>query len=356
MRTSLLVLLGLVFLSACDRNRPGGNLREIEDAVAPVKGPCVTFEPTAALHLNGVPRHMTLNGSALYVFLNEYGLTTLDLADAARPKIASHLEGKSGLVTPGTHRYFSGIVDGKRLLVADRYHGLATLSLADPLHPRYVSTVRVPGNQPAHLAKVGGNIFIAAGGTGLALAADAPGGIAPARVVVNSDFANQSVFYPPHFLLLADNHAGGMKVLDIRDPARPVLAHAFQFSGFCDSIEAFGGFVTIGGRKRGVIALDMSDPARPFILSYFMEGFNTIACQARWGEHRLITGTSLGAIDVFDLKDPRRPLWLGRTALGAPIVCLAVKGDMVYAGVNQVAFTDRARTTGQLRVLSVVEK
>lgn len=340
----------IILVSACDSNRPGGALREIHDVAAPTKGPFVTFEPVAALHLAGIPRNFTLNGDALYSFQNEFGLTTLDVSDPARPIVSSHLEGKPGRPTPGTHRYFSGIIDGERLLCADRAHGLAILSLADPLRPRYLSTTTLPGDQASHVAKVNATIYISAGGAGLVqAAADRIASTTISRAPVNCIFLSQAVFYPPHHLLLADSYQGGMKVLDIRDPLRPVLVRQYQFAGSCDWIEAFDGFVVVNGRQCGLIALDMSDPARPFILSHFLDGFNTVTCSTRWGERRLIVGSSSGTVDAFDLSDPRRPLWLGRTALGAPIRALAVKGDVLYAGIHQVAFSDPARVARQLR-------
>lgn len=347
--------VALIFLSACDASRSAGNLREIHGAVAPTKGPYITFEPMAALHVAGVPRNLTLNGNALYSFQNEYGLTTFDIADPARPIVASHLEGKPGRTTPGTHRYFAGLVDGGRLLAADRHRGLAVLSLADPLRPRYLSTTPVPGNQPGHITKVNGTIYISAGGAGLTQAAtDRIASSTVSRSPINCVFLSQAVFYPPHYLLLADSYLGGIKVLDIRDPARPAMVRQYQFAASCDWIEVFDGFVVVNGRQCGLIALDMSDPARPFVLSYFMDGFNTITCSTRWGDRRLIVGASSGTVDVFDLDDPRRPLWLGRTALGAPIRSLAVKGDVLYAGIDQVAYSDPARTANQIRAIRLI--
>ncbi len=350
-----LVAIALVMFSACDANRPSGALREIHDATAPTQGPYITFEPVAALSLAGIPRHFALNGNALYAFQNEFGLTTLDISDPARPVVTSHLAGKPGRPTPGTHRYYSGLVDGRRLLAADRAHGLALLSLADPLRPRYLSTTPVPGNEPGHVAQVGDTIYISAGGAGLVqAAADRIASATIARSPVSCIFPTQAVLYPPHWLLLADSYLGGLKILDVRDPARPVLVRQYQFSGSCDWIEVFDGFVVVNGRQCGLIALDMSDPARPFVLSYFMDGFNTITCSTRWGERRLIVGASSGTVDVIDLSDPRRPSWLGRTALGAPLRALAVKGDILYAGLNRVASGDPARPADQLRVIRLV--
>lgn len=341
--------IALFVLASCNDGRPAGNVRKIHEPVAPRQGPYVTVEPVGSVRLAGAPRHMKLKGNVLYAFLNEYGLATLDLADRAHPAVTSELAGQPGRIKPGTHRYFSGVVDGDRLLVADRYHGLATLSLADPLRPAYVSTAQVPGNQLSDVAVSNGNVFIANGGLGLAhVRLDAVSSSPVTSVLASFDFVTQSAFYPPHYLLLADNYTGGMQILDIRDPKKPALVHNFQFCGFCDSIEVFDGFVTIGGRQRGLMVVDMADPAHPFLATHFMGGFNTISAQKRWGEHRLIVGTHLGTLDVIDLTDPARPLWLARTSVCAPVYCFEIKDDILYIGTNQSA-------DGQLRVFRLVE-
>ncbi|MEN6627072.1 MAG: hypothetical protein ABFD69_12680 [Candidatus Sumerlaeia bacterium] len=347
--------IAAILLVACNDGRPAGNLRRMHEVAAPKQGPYVTIEPIGAVNLNGVPRHMTLNGGVLYAFLNEYGLATLDVSDAAHPVLTSHLAGKPGHVTPGTHRYFMGLVDGGRMFAADRYHGLALLSLADPLRPQYVSTRKIPGDQPSDIARIDGDLFIAAGGSGLAHArADAVGTTA-SLVLPFFDFVTAAVFYPPHYLLLADNFTGGMQILDVRNPVKPALVHNMQICGFCDSIEPFDGFIVIGGRRGGLIVVDMSDPANPSLLSYFMDGFNTISCQTRWGKTRLIVATHMGTIDVFELADPRRPLWLGRVAAGAPVHSLAVKDDILYAGANYVTSNNPSGKPEQLRVYRLVE-
>ncbi len=205
------------------------------------------------------------------------------------------------------------------------------------------------------VAQVGDTIYISAGGAGLVqAAADRIASATIARSPVSCIFPTQAVLYPPHWLLLADSYLGGLKILDVRDPARPVLVRQYQFSGSCDWIEVFDGFVVVNGRQCGLIALDMSDPARPFVLSYFMDGFNTITCSTRWGERVSLSAPRPAPVDVIDLSDRRRPSWLGRTALAPRCARSRVKGDILYAGLNRVASGDPRAPRDQLRVIRLV--
>ncbi len=352
----LLVLLAMALLGACG-GQPDGRLRRVHSALpAPADRPTLALEPVADLDLPGIPRSLLVSGDALYVFMNQEGLATVDLTNPGRPRLVGHLAGNDDKIVPGKHLYYSGRIDGERLVVADRHYGITTLDLADPLRPRLLDTLPIPGNQPIHVERIGADYFVSSASYGLIRLTGEPGRwTSAAQVIGNVDNAKQSAFYPPHYLVLVDDHDGGIRIFDLRLPERPVLLQAYVMGGFCDFMRVFDGFVVLSLRQRGIEVIDMSDPTRPHLASGFQYSqFNGVRAMERWGENRLVVGYDSGAIDIFDLADPARPLWLGRFAVEAPVYCLAVHGDLLLVGLHRQERFDR-RPTPPLRILRLVE-
>jgi hypothetical protein len=231
---------------------------------------------------------------------------------------------------------------------------LTALDLTDPLAPAVGWTLPIPGNAPIDIEPVDEGHYVAAGGAGLVWLPDPlTSNTRPAAVLRNFDHVKQCVFYPPHYLLLADNFDGGLQVLDIRQPARPRPVHVFQLSGFCESLEAFDGFVVLGVRTRGLMVVNLEDPARPWLAAHFQSSqISAVKCIARWGRDRLLVGYQSGVVDVFDFSDLERPLWLGRIPMGAEVNCLAVRGDLMIAGLRRRPGADPGRP--QLQIMRLV--
>ena len=349
MRIALsLVVVGIV--AGCGSQ---GDLRLLHGAAPPpVGGESLAMERVASMELPGWPRNFVLNGDALYVFMNEAGLATIDLSDPAAPRAVEFVRGSGSRIDEGEHHFYDGRLYGDEIVVADRHHGLTLLDVSDRFHPRIAYTVPVTGSQPVGVARIGEDLFVAAGGGGLAWL---KGGMAPGAkaelINASHEFVVDLEFYPPHTLLLAHNRSGVMEVMDVTDPGRPRSLHAFAFDSYCDQIVAFDGFAMIAGRARGLLAVDLRDLEHPYLLSNFQASrFNPVRSMTRWGKDRLLVGYSSGSVDCFDLSDPARPLWLGRQPMDAQVNTLAVHEGHLIVGLRRYPADQPGEMADQLEI------
>src|SRR5688572_20622721 len=117
-----------VLAMACSGDgRPAGALRQVSQPKAPLinERQYVTGEMVAHIALPGVPRNFAMQGTALYAFLNQQGLATVDISDPEAPRLASHLPGSESRPISDQHSYFAGLAEPKRLVAADRQQGVS---------------------------------------------------------------------------------------------------------------------------------------------------------------------------------------------------------------------------------------
>lgn len=365
-------LAAALALAACGKDnhgRPTGALRVLHSPRPPASGLYMTAEKVAELRLPAVPRSMVLDGSALYVFLNQQGLATVDVSDMAHPRLASHLPGPpKGLaraddlthaVEQQHHYCYSGLAEPGRLLVADRWRGGVTVfDTREPLRPRALFTTPIPGLAPNHILRLGSQYLVSAGPQGVFALPEGFGPTTTPRSILSQyDFVSQCAYLAPNWLLVADGYDGGVQIHDLSDPAQPRLAHHLMTGSFCDSLAIFEHFAVINSRNSGALTLDLSDPRRPYLLSLFSTVSRAqVKCIERLEHERLAIGYSVGCIDVLDLRDPARPGWLARVPVHAEVNCLAGRGEYLLAGLNLPPSLNLERTSRQLTIFRLTAK
>jgi hypothetical protein len=353
-------LLAACLLVACGpTDRPDGSLRRLAVVEPSRDGHYVVAHPLAQLALPGVPRNLLLDGPVLYAFLTQAGMATIDIGDVAAPRVSDVQPGIWGDSPDDRHMYFTGLAEPGRLLVSDRFRqALAVFDASDPLHPRPDWELPMPGEGPIDIRRIGDAFYLACGGSGLfRIPADFDRQTTVTPLLREFDTVKQSEFLPPDWLLLADNHEGGLQVLKLRDSSLPRPVHTFNTGSFVDSLVLFDGFAALANRNQGVAIIDLEDPARPFFAANFHTRENQRStCIARWGERRAIVGASSGYFDVLDLADPRRPAWLGRISTRMFVLSLAIRGDVVFVGLAAPPSTHPDRPAWQLRIYRLEER
>jgi hypothetical protein len=370
----------LLLAIACGGGRPDGRVREIRQAAPePAGGRYVVAAPVAALALPASPSNLTLHGTALYVFMNRGGMAVFDVGDPASPTLTARFDASSfDLTAPGVpaarpHYFFSGTIDGDRLLVADRSRNLILVfDIAHPFAPRLTGAVALPG-APMQVVPYRNDWFVPLGGAGLArLTRPADFAttttektirvLAPdARPVLRQwDFVKAVAPYDDRWLLVADGYDGGLRMLDTTDSGRPRPVAGFQTGNSCDGVLPFGGFAAVNNRARGVLLVDLTDPARPFLLSHHCRWLGeALSCLDRWGGHGLLAGQRSGFVDVIDVQHPAEPVWLARLPTGRPVNCLTVggpDGDLFFAGLEWPAYQYRRAQPENLQVWRLIRR
>jgi hypothetical protein len=151
------------------------------------------------------------------------------------------------------------------------------------------------------------------------------------------------------YLTYRTERQGGLRVVDVSDPAQPVEIGDYQgYLYYVSDVAVVEGPSTDAeqtyaylatGVNMGLLLLDVSDPAQPEVLADDVPG---------WARHLAVAGDTLlvadeaGGLQIADISDPAHPTWAGSyNTLGN------ARGVMVSG--------DRAYVTDGLRALWVVD-
>ena len=124
----------------------------------------------------------------------------------------------------------------------------------------------------------------------------------------------------------------GVWLVDIADPRRPRLLPRCDAIELATGVHFSGRYLFIADRIYGAEILDTEDPLHP----RFLGAVKTPEAQSLVYDHgRLFTGNwAAGEIQIFDIRDPRKPVPCGKLTLDGYGDGLAVRGDLVYAATG----------------------
>jgi len=280
---------------------------------------------------------LAAGGPALYVSMAFGGLATFDLTDPRAPRLTDHLTGMPDPRSGNGRLILSVLAEPGRLLVCDRLQGLSIYDATDPLHPRPVWSRPFPGrspDQPISVTRVEDFYYVACGGGGLrvlpigfTLETESP------NALDSVDYTRQSIFMPPHWLLVADTYDTGLQILDIADRARPRVVHYFRSMGFCDWVGVVGRRAVVLHRERGFTLINVEDPARPYLEAYHLRpprGDYMVKCMEIWRDRYLLAGNRYNFIEVFDLAEPGRPRLDTRLTTPDEVNAMLLVGDLLF--------------------------
>jgi hypothetical protein len=153
---------------------------------------------------------VALTGDLALLAAGADGLVIVDVSTPAEPRILSSM---------ALGEFFASVTaDGDTAYVAANYGGLVVVDIADPAWPRRLAAA--PTRYPASRVVVrGGFAFVVEGGHGLEIF-DVHDREAPGAVSMHSATLQDVAVGPTHAFLAT---TFGLEVLDVRDPANPVV-------------------------------------------------------------------------------------------------------------------------------------
>jgi hypothetical protein len=264
-------------------------------------------DPTHPVALGGLStpsyaRRVALSGSWAYVAAPLNGLHVVDISEAADPREAGCCRTQGAVTTvalAGGYAYCASAIDG-RLRIAD---------VSDPLH-----ALEVAGEYPSA-----------------------------------SNYVAECVAVEGTRAYVAGMHAG-LRVLDVSDPASPVLLGACSAPGHPRGIAVSRGYVYAADWFDFVI-IDASDPSKPVVVGGLQIQAFDVAVSGRYAY--VIAGSLLAVIDV---SNPSAPAQVGQCALalGAFTGSVAVAGHYAYvaAGAAGLRMIDVSNPTDPVEVAS----
>lgn len=280
-------------------------------------------------------RDVTFLGTTAFVSQGLSGLTTVDIANPARPRIRrqflpSELQPLS--MTP---------LRDDIMLAGDRFRGLLALDVSNQDHPTTVGQLMLPSAPYQVVVFYDHSRTFAAlpcGGDGVVIAdvTDPANMKTCGQMKTDADFSRR-LAVSGKTLFLADNAAGGIKAIDVSNPASPRLTLKVALPGFFDSIMVHGDTVLAGCRQYGVRVFrwtNMSDSYSTPSLQHLCDSYridDRVRNTATLGD-LLVVADDLAGVTLYDFRRPQQPLFVGQFRHeGMSAMTCEVRDGLIYA-------------------------
>ena len=277
---------------------------------------------------------IAVSGKYAYVATLDHGLRVVDVSNPSAPVEAGHLDmGSSalGVRLAGGHAY---------LATED---GLHILSLSDPAMPAEAGFFRTATK--AHAVDVSGNRAYVAEAAGLRII-DVSNVASPASLglYATRGAALGVLLSGQHVYLVEGSNAlgrstiaGGLRIVDVSNPANPTKLSQLDGSYFDNPLLAISGSYVYAASSYGLSIMDVSDPSNPTVALAYDKGIWIDAYRlAVAGGYAYLT-TRYG-LRVFDVTNPVAPTEVGiHRNVGANFLGggVAIAGDYAYWAADQ---------------------
>jgi hypothetical protein len=223
----------------------GLRIVDISNPAGPIE---VGFYDTA-----GLAKSVAVVGSYAYVADDEGGLRVVSVSNPAAPYEIGFCD------TPGNARRV--VVVDSCAYVADGQEGLRVIDISDPTTPYEISAYNTLGS--AYDVAVVDTYAYVANGQGLQVV-DVSDPTAPHEVsfyetpiyvegvAVAGDPSSGS---GQVYALVADGYGGGLRVIDVSNPAAPVEVGFYNMSGAAVGVAAVGNYAYVAGKGAGLFIL-----------------------------------------------------------------------------------------------------
>ena len=192
---------------------------------------------------------------------------------------------------------------------------------------------------------VGELLYVASGSGGLGVLRYTNSTLVPVAGLRTGGSAYAAKFVND-MLYLADGEAG-LRIIDVRDPSRPVLRGSYDTAGSAREVEVHGAIAYVADYNNGLEIIDVSNPASPSRRG----GYDTPGL----AEGLTVVGTSAYVADgarglqIIDVSDPANPSLAGTFDTGGFARAVAVSGTNAFVadwtgGLSIVNVTDPTAT------------
>jgi len=346
----------------------GGDLRIVD-----VRNPTSPRELGAYTTLFIIASAVAIDGPTAYFAAGPWGLRVIDVTDPVHPRELGGIEtvgDAAEVVVRGTTAFVGtgdrlDIVDvsererprrlsstysygGADALAADRWAvymssdegGLRVFDVRDPVAPRdlpssseqwRVGSMAVDGSRLFVVGQVVGRNYGLAHGLAVL---DSPNPAAPSEVLVY-----RQRWWPKDVAVQGDTvylAAGewGLRVLDLRDPARPVEQP--EVPGWVDKVVVSGAMAYALARTEGgasLLILDLADPQHPVQLG--TQALPREAWDVDVAGQTVYVPAGIRGLRIIDVDDPRRPREIAEVNTGGLASFVAVQGTMAYVAAGE---------------------
>ncbi len=279
------VVLTLVANAAYTLGSPVSATVNITDNDAAASPPeLIGFLPSV-----GVTRHSVVNGNYCFIATATYGLSVVDVRDPQAPVVV----GSSDLPFDGNYVAISGTlacVTGQRLFQLDGSQfstfGFYVIDVSIPSTPTVLGAIESTSIGFNGVAISGNYAYVACG-------------------------------------------ASGIKVINISNPAAPVIVGTYDSPGWAQSLTISGSYAYLADSSQGLRIVNISDPAAPFSVG-FVDTPSTAKDVAVVGTIAYVAdNTSLQIVDVSNVAAP----WV-RASIAMTALEVKVQNNTAYVAAS----------------------
>ncbi len=208
------------------------------------------------------------NGNYLYVAGGIKGIVVLDVSDLTAPKLVSNFVGESGLWGGAI-----GLVNvGAYCYIQDEFFNMHYIDVSDPTKPTETGAFDVEGHHSLGIWNDGSRVLLANSTYGIRIF-DTAGAQVTQKGAFKSLGRVMGAAGAGNYAYLAAGE-NGLKILEVSDPAKPVLTATLALDAFANGVFIDKGFAYIAGllgageeeSEGGLLEIvDIQNPASPSI-------------------------------------------------------------------------------------------
>jgi hypothetical protein len=305
----------LVCLTRLDSwDQSGIDLVDLTDPTSPIR--------LGTIDTGGEPRSLVVSGSHAYV-ANWIGLQVIDISDPAHPLLVAEHSTAGQALHLDVSRGFA--------YIADRDYGLYVVDVRDPKRPQRWGRYRMDG--PVSAVIIGPrNTYLIEPSRGIRVL-----DVREPEQIVSVGLATTRHAMDPRPIAIADGHVYylaffGLLVLDVRDPANPVLASEYRTSATIKGIALARGYAYVAADWAGTLVLDVLSPSRPELRTVLDHGGPSEGVAVAGTFAAIAAGAS--GLKLFDVSDPRAPKLVGSLETEGFCRAVALGDGHAYLGVG----------------------
>ncbi len=262
------------------------------------------------------------------VAADRYGVTIYDISNPVDPVRIAEVQ----LPAPA----ISVTVEGTVAWVADGDAGLMRIDISDPTNPHITNTVWSSSTlgTAMDVAVSGDWAFVADGGNGLAVV-DVSAQNFWVRALEYTCGTALDVALAGNGIAVIANGGDGLAVYDVSDPTTPSWLASVPLAGTAVDVAVSGDFVWVALTTGGVQVVDLSDPASPVLRGAVGTGGPASRVILPGGAFGYVADGD-GGLAILAVGDPDAPTVMGSVATPGGAWGVAVSGGLGFvAGAEQ---------------------
>lgn len=133
---------------------------------------------------------------------------------------------------------------------------------------------------------------------------------------------------------LADNN--GLKIIDVTDPAVPVLLGSAGTPGITTGVFVSGRYAFVADGDSGLTVIDVVDPALPVVVGRADTTGNAQGITVAGNYAYIAAANAAPDLQIFDITDPAHPALVGALSLTGSAFDVQIAGDYAYIAASSV--------------------